>query len=67
MKIIIMQFRRLRKPLRHPIVYTRQLINELKNDLITICGQANYDYHLIIKVNGKGDSGYTKHMFNQKA
>ena len=35
------------KPLRHPIVYTRQLINEIKNDLITISGQADYDCHLI--------------------
>lgn len=42
-----MQFRGKLKPLRYPIVYTRQLINEIKNELITISGQANYDCYLI--------------------
>ena len=35
------------KHLKYPIVYTRQLISEIKNDLITISGQANYDCYLI--------------------
>ena len=42
-----MGLNRLLKPIKHPFIYTRQLIDEIKNDLVTLSGKANYDNHLI--------------------